>query len=115
MVGTIGNIHLHDLPDVILFKIFSSVPDMRTCNAISLVCLKWHLVERSTQTSLALRGNIRDLFLVPTCFRSITHLDLSLLSPWGHHDWYPILQVDRQSDDLEIIYKKQYQCLSDVI
>ncbi|KAA8515108.1 hypothetical protein F0562_018105 [Nyssa sinensis] len=84
MVGTIGTIHLHDLPDVILSHILSLVSDTRTRNAISLVCLKWHLLERSTRTSLTLRGNIRDLFLFPTCFRAVTHLDLSLLSPWGH-------------------------------
>ncbi|KAK6932684.1 LOW QUALITY PROTEIN: hypothetical protein RJ641_002308 [Dillenia turbinata] len=51
---------------------------------MSLVCLKWHLLEHLTRTSLTLRGNIRDLLFIPTCFRSVTDLDLSLLSPWGH-------------------------------
>ena len=42
------------------------------------------MLERSTRTSLTLRGNIRDLFLVPSCFQAVTNLDLSFLSPWGH-------------------------------
>ncbi|KAK6932689.1 COI1, F-box [Dillenia turbinata] len=76
--------HIHDLPDVLLSNIFSLVSDTRSRNAMSLVCLRWHLLERLTRTSLTLRGNIRDLLFVPTCFRSVTDLDLSLLSPWGH-------------------------------
>lgn len=83
-MAALNHVHFHDLPDLILFNIFSLVTDTRTRNAISLVCLKWHLLERSTRTSLALRGNIRDLFLLPTCFQAVTNLDLSLLSPWGH-------------------------------
>ncbi|XWS15839.1 hypothetical protein CRYUN_Cryun34aG0036200 [Craigia yunnanensis] len=84
MAGTSSNVHFHDIPDVILFTIFTLVTDTRTRNAMSLVCLKWHLLERSTRKSLTLRGNIRDLFLLPTCFRAVTNLDLSFLSPWGH-------------------------------
>ncbi|OMO65383.1 Leucine-rich repeat, cysteine-containing subtype [Corchorus olitorius] len=84
MAATSSNVHFHDIPDVILCNIFSLVSDTRSRNAMSLVCLKWHLLERSTRISLTLRGNIRDLFLLPTCFRAVTHLDLSLLSPWGH-------------------------------
>ncbi|KAK9267436.1 hypothetical protein L1049_009862 [Liquidambar formosana] len=84
MAETTSNVRIHDLPDAILSTIFSLVSDTRSRNAISLVCLKWYSLERSTRTSIALRGNIRDLFLLPTCFQAITHLDLSLLSPWGH-------------------------------
>ncbi|XAR66574.1 hypothetical protein NMG60_11012855 [Bertholletia excelsa] len=82
-----GSVHINDLPDVVLCNIFSRVSETRSRNAMSLVCHKWHMMERSTRTSLALRGNIRDLFFVPTCFRAVTSLDLSLLSPWG----YPLL------------------------
>ncbi|XP_022777306.1 F-box/LRR-repeat MAX2 homolog A-like [Durio zibethinus] len=84
MAETSSNVHFHDIPDVILSIIFSFVTDTRTRNAMSLVCLRWHLLERSTRKSLTLRGNIRDLFLLPTCFRAVTNLDLSFLSPWGH-------------------------------
>lgn len=77
------NVHFHDIPDAILSSIFSLITDTRSRNAMSLVCLKWHLIERSTRTCLSLRGNIRDLFLLPTCFRAVTNLDLSLVSPWG--------------------------------
>ncbi|PIA42188.1 hypothetical protein AQUCO_02100214v1 [Aquilegia coerulea] len=76
--------HLHDIPDVILSNILASIEDTRTRNSLSLVCRKWLLLDRSTRTSLSLRGNFRDTYMVPSCFRSITHLDLSLLSPWGH-------------------------------
>ncbi|XWS12513.1 hypothetical protein CRYUN_Cryun37aG0095700 [Craigia yunnanensis] len=84
MAGTSSKVHFLDIPDVILSTIFSLVNDTRTRNAMSLVCLKWHLLERSTRKFLTLRGNIRDLFLLPTCFRAVTNLDLSFLSPWGH-------------------------------
>ncbi|KAI7724460.1 hypothetical protein M8C21_005681 [Ambrosia artemisiifolia] len=75
---------INDLPDVILFTILSSISDTRSRNSASLVSKKWLCVDRSTRSSLSLRGNARDLFLLPSCFRSISHLDLSLLSPWGH-------------------------------
>ncbi|KAL3509136.1 hypothetical protein ACH5RR_028537 [Cinchona calisaya] len=81
---TIPTTSLNDLPDVILSNIIAAISDVRTRNSASLVCHKWLLLDRSTRTSLTLRGNIRDLFLLPTCFRSVTNLDLSLLSPWGH-------------------------------
>ncbi|MBA0778217.1 hypothetical protein Gotri_006111 [Gossypium trilobum] len=84
MAGTSSYVHFHDIPDVVLAIIFSLVADTRTRNVMSLVCLKWHLLERSTRKSFTLRGNIRDLFFLPTCFRAVTHLDLSFLSPWGH-------------------------------
>ncbi|KAL8249261.1 hypothetical protein R6Q59_006129 [Mikania micrantha] len=75
---------INDLPDVILFTIIAAVSDVRSRNAASLVSHKWLCVDRSTRTSLTLRGNARDLFMLPSCFQSVTHLDLSLLSPWGH-------------------------------
>ncbi|KAK6919704.1 COI1, F-box [Dillenia turbinata] len=75
---------IHDLPDVILSNIIFLISDTRSRNAAAIVCHKWLLLERNTRTSLTLRGNVRDLFMIPTCFRSVTNLDLSLLSPWGH-------------------------------
>ncbi|KAK9153039.1 hypothetical protein Sjap_000519 [Stephania japonica] len=51
---------------------------------MSLVSRKWLLLERSTRTRLSLRGNVRDLYMLPYSFRAVTHLDLSLLSPYGH-------------------------------
>lgn len=75
---------VNDLPDVILSNIIAAVLDVRSRNCAALVCSKWYRLERATRSALTLRGNLRDLFLVPTCFTSISHLDLSLLSPWGH-------------------------------
>nr|AGP26193.1 F-box protein [Striga hermonthica] len=75
---------LNDLPDVILSNIMAGVSDVRSRNSASLVCHKWYLLERATRSALTLRGNIRDLFMLPTCFQSTSHLDLSLISPWGH-------------------------------
>ncbi|XP_031256037.1 F-box/LRR-repeat MAX2 homolog A [Pistacia vera] len=75
---------ISDLPDVILSNIFASITDTRSRNSLSLVSQKFHLLERITRTSLTLRGNARYLFLIPNGFRSVTNLDLSLLSPWGH-------------------------------
>nr|AFZ99010.1 F-box protein MAX2c [Chrysanthemum x morifolium] len=75
---------ISDLPDVILSNIIAAISNTRTRNAASLVSRKWLFLDRSTRTSLTLRGNARDLFMLPSCFRSVTHLDLSLLSPWGH-------------------------------
>ncbi|KAG2687846.1 hypothetical protein I3760_09G069400 [Carya illinoinensis] len=83
-MAALKHCHLYDLPDVILTIIFSLVIDTRTRNAMSLVSLKWYLLERSTRTYLTLRGNIRDLIFLPTCFQAVTNLDLSFLSPWGH-------------------------------
>ncbi|KAH0708017.1 F-box/LRR-repeat MAX2 homolog A-like isoform X2 [Solanum tuberosum] len=86
---------INDLPDVILSNIIAAVSDVRSRNAAALVCRKWLVLERATRTSLTLRGNIRDLFMLPTCFRSVTHLDLSLVSPWGH----PLLSPRAASSD----------------
>ncbi|XVF60842.1 hypothetical protein PTKIN_Ptkin08bG0080500 [Pterospermum kingtungense] len=75
----------NDIPDVILSNIFVSISDTRTRNSLSLVNHKFMHLERATRFSLTVRGNARDLYMIPNCFRSVTHLDLSLLSPWGHH------------------------------
>ncbi|TXG55033.1 hypothetical protein EZV62_020289 [Acer yangbiense] len=75
---------INDLPDAILSNICASIYDTRSRNSLSLVNRKFHLLERTTRTSITLRGNARHLFMIPTCFRSVTDLDLSLLSPWGH-------------------------------
>ncbi|CAN8318098.1 unnamed protein product [Cochlearia groenlandica] len=75
---------LSDLPDVILSTIFALVSDSRARNSLSLVSRKFLALERSTRSNLTLRGNARDLHLLPGCFRSVHHLDLSCLSPWGH-------------------------------
>ncbi|PON96436.1 F-box domain containing protein [Trema orientale] len=75
---------INDLPEVLLSVIFSFVSDARSRNSLSLVSRRFRSLERATRTSLALRGNARDLHLIPRCFASVTHLDLSLLSPWGH-------------------------------
>ncbi|KAK1582039.1 hypothetical protein Q3G72_033187 [Acer saccharum] len=72
------------LPDAILSDICASIDDTRSRNSISLVNRRFYLLERTTRTSITLRGNVRHLFMIPTCFRSVTDLDLSLLSPWGH-------------------------------
>ncbi|PKI42770.1 hypothetical protein CRG98_036898 [Punica granatum] len=74
---------LSDLPDVILSNIFALVTDTRARNSLSLVCRKYLALERSTRSSLILRGNVRDLLGIPVSFRRVTNLDLSLLSPWG--------------------------------
>jgi hypothetical protein len=75
---------IYDLPDAILTNIFALVSDTRTRNSLSLVCRKFLQLDKATRTSLTLRGNARDLIMIPHCFRSVTLLDLSLLSPWGH-------------------------------
>lgn len=95
MEGSSRNkLHIDEiLPQPILSNIFSLITDTRTRNAMSLVCLRWRNIERSTRTSLTLRGNIRNIYLLPTCFHSIKNLDLSLLSPWG----YPLLDSSPNS------------------
>ncbi|KAH7577052.1 hypothetical protein ACOSP7_002204 [Xanthoceras sorbifolium] len=84
---------INDLPDAILSNICASISHTRTRNSLSLVNRKFHLLERTTRTSITLRGNARYLFMIPTCFRSVTDLDLSLLSPWGH----PLLSTSSSS------------------
>ncbi|KAL3846179.1 hypothetical protein ACJIZ3_003582 [Penstemon smallii] len=70
--------------NVITSIIIAAVSSPRSRNSAALVCHIWYILERSTRSSLTLRGNLRDLFMLPTCFSSISHLDISLLSPWGH-------------------------------
>ncbi|KAK9132130.1 hypothetical protein Scep_011658 [Stephania cephalantha] len=93
-----GSTQFEDLPDAVVSNIFSLVSDVRTRNRASLVCRKWLLLERSTRTRLSLRGNVRDLYMLPSSFRAVTDLDLSLLSPWGH----PLLPTttDHHNDHL---------------
>lgn len=79
-----SNAPINDLPEAILSTIIGLISDTRSRNSVSLVCRKFRSVERATRTSLTLRGNARDLHLIPTCFASVSDLDLSLLSPWGH-------------------------------
>ncbi|KAL2937400.1 F-box/LRR-repeat MAX2-like protein A [Bienertia sinuspersici] len=74
---------IDDLPDALLTHVLSLLSDTRSRNSASLVNHKWSAIERHTRTHLTLRGNIRDLLYLPTCFSSTTHLDLSFLSPWG--------------------------------
>ncbi|EPS66557.1 hypothetical protein M569_08217 [Genlisea aurea] len=75
---------VEDLPDAILTNIIAAISDVRSRNSAALVCRKWCRTERGTRASLTLRGNLRDIFLVPTCFQSIAHLDMSMISPWGY-------------------------------
>ncbi|XP_008812067.1 F-box protein MAX2-like [Phoenix dactylifera] len=86
--GERGKTHVHDLPEAVLSQVLELVRDVRSRNAVALVCRKWRFLERLTRTSLSLRGHIRNPFLLPTCFPSVSHLDLSLLSPWGYHPFH---------------------------
>ncbi|CAA2983674.1 Hypothetical predicted protein [Olea europaea subsp. europaea] len=72
------------LSEAILSNIIVVVSDIRSRNSVALVCHKWLFLECATRTILTLCGNIRQLYMVPTSFRSIPHLDLSMLSPWGY-------------------------------
>ncbi|CAN6443752.1 unnamed protein product [Victoria cruziana] len=91
--------HLHDLPDAILSIIFSRVTDTRTRNSMSLVCRKWAVADRSSRTTLSLRGNVGNLGRLPSCFRAVTNLDLSFCSPWGH----PLFPPDPRSEDAHLV------------
>ncbi|XP_077225216.1 F-box protein MAX2-like [Tasmannia lanceolata] len=73
--------HLHDLPEAILTIIFASILNLKTRNAMALVSHKWLALERSTRTSLNLFVNKRNLFPIPTCFQSVTHVHLFLSPP----------------------------------
>lgn len=75
---------IEDLPEPILAVIFTLISDTRTRNAMALVCTNWYSLERATRTSLCLRGNISDLFLIPRSFQAVEQLDLSQCSPWGY-------------------------------
>ncbi|KAH9329692.1 hypothetical protein KI387_001800, partial [Taxus chinensis] len=75
---------LSDIPEAIMSNIFSLVEGSRTRNRMALVCSKWRQMERATRWRLCLRGNISKMYELPLCFQGVTHLDLSLLSPWGY-------------------------------
>lgn len=81
---------INDLPEVILSNIFALISDTRARNSLSLVCRKFRSLERATRWSLVLRGNAQELHMIPRCFGSITHLDLSHVSPWGHALFPPL-------------------------
>lgn len=84
MVGNNSATTVSHLPEEILSKVFTGITDTRTRNSLSLVCHSFFKLERKTRLSLTLRGNARDLYRIPTSFTNVTHLDVSLLSPWGH-------------------------------
>ncbi|OIW08318.1 hypothetical protein TanjilG_02994 [Lupinus angustifolius] len=84
MTGPSDGTTISHLPEEILANVFAAVSDTRTRNSLSLVCRSFLRLERKTRTSITLRGNARDLHLLPTSFIHVTHLDLSFLSPWGH-------------------------------
>ncbi|GLJ15499.1 hypothetical protein SUGI_0254510 [Cryptomeria japonica] len=78
-----------DIPEVIISIIFGLVKEIRTRNRMALVCKKWRELERATRLELCVRGNISNLYYVPSCFQGVTTLDLSQVSPWG----YPVLDA----------------------
>lgn len=92
---------INDLPDVILSNICAAISDTRARNSLSLVNRKFHSLERATRNSITLRGNARYLHMIPICFRSVTDLDISNLSPWGH----PLLTLPTPSDPLLLAHR----------
>ncbi|KAK1321733.1 hypothetical protein QJS10_CPA03g00735 [Acorus calamus] len=78
--------HINELPDAILCTIISLISDTRARNSASLVCHKWSSIERSTRTSISLRGNA----LLDNCL-NLTSLDLSCFYFWTE-DLPPALQ-----------------------
>ncbi|KAJ7546556.1 hypothetical protein O6H91_08G044600 [Diphasiastrum complanatum] len=76
--------HINDIPCPVLSIIFSLVEIIRSRNAMALACREWYILERSTRTTLSLRGNIANLERLPLCFQSVTCLDISNCSPWGY-------------------------------
>ncbi|KAK0592475.1 hypothetical protein LWI29_019804 [Acer saccharum] len=61
--------------------------------------VQFHLLKRTTHTSITLCGHARRLFMIPTCFRPITDLDLSILSPWA----YPLLSSSSYSSTSDLL------------
>ncbi|ERN13876.1 F-box/LRR-repeat MAX2 homolog A [Amborella trichopoda] len=90
---------VQDLPDAILGSIIGCVTETRSRNAVALVCRKWAALERSSRIHLSLRGHARELPFLPTSFTSISHLDLSSLSPWGH----PLLLTSNDPSSLLLL------------
>ncbi|GMH12124.1 hypothetical protein Nepgr_013965 [Nepenthes gracilis] len=97
-----GTTTIHDLPDILLSNILAIITDTRARNAAARVCRKWLAVERLTRVRLTLRGNVRDLYMLPTCFRSVTDLDLSVLSPWG----YSLLSISATAADPSLLARR---------
>ncbi|OAY84400.1 F-box/LRR-repeat MAX2 homolog [Ananas comosus] len=94
VAGAERGTQMQDLPEPVVVQVLSLVRDVRSRNAMSLVCRQWRSLERQTRRSLALRGHARSPWLIPTFFPNVAHLDLSLLSPWGHG--HPSFQAQPQ-------------------
>jgi hypothetical protein len=79
---------LLDLPEPLLLHILGFLTDARSRHRAALACHRLLAAERATRTELSLRGDPRSLAfqLLPPGFRfpALEHLDLSLVSPWGH-------------------------------
>ncbi|KAL6839667.1 hypothetical protein ACP4OV_030606 [Aristida adscensionis] len=79
---------LLDLPEPLLLHIMGFLADPRSRHRAALACHRLLAAERATRAALSLRGNPRSaafLLLPPAfCFPALEHLDLSLVSPWGH-------------------------------
>jgi hypothetical protein len=77
-----------DLPEPLLLHILGFLTDARSRHCAALACRRLLAAERATRAALSLRGDPRSLafqFLPPGfCFPALEHLDLSLVSPWGH-------------------------------
>ncbi|XP_062233585.1 F-box/LRR-repeat MAX2 homolog [Phragmites australis] len=77
-----------DLPEPLLLHILGFLTDARSRHRAALACHRLLAAERTTRPALSLRGNPRsaDFLLLPPafCFPALEHLDLSLVSPWGH-------------------------------
>jgi hypothetical protein len=86
--GTAGASPLLDLPEPLLLHILGFLTDARSRHRVALACHRLLTAERATRTALSLHGDPRSLafqFLPPgLCFPALEHLDLSLVSPWGH-------------------------------
>ncbi|XP_062228087.1 F-box/LRR-repeat MAX2 homolog isoform X2 [Phragmites australis] len=77
-----------DLPEPLLLHILGFLTDARSRHRATLACHRLLAAERATRSALSLRGDPRSaafLLLSPAfCFPTLEHLDLSLVSPWGH-------------------------------
>lgn len=77
-----------DLPEPLLLHILSFLTDVRSRHRAALACGRMRAAERATRSELSLRGDPRSpgfLFLSHAFrFPALEHLDLSLVSPWGH-------------------------------
>ncbi|KAL6606674.1 hypothetical protein ACP70R_042327 [Stipagrostis hirtigluma subsp. patula] len=77
-----------DLPEPLLLHILGFLADPRSRHRAALACHRLLAAERATRTALSLRGDPRSaaFMLLPPGFGfpALEHLDLSLVSPWGH-------------------------------